>query len=343
MASQGDLSIPANIENHILYASLNSSMLGNLLIGIFPNSKAVLSIMINITNSAGIYTVTYGGTVYLLFFKSTSTVSRQVVLAAISLLYLLSITDAILQWYFLNVSFIVHGDSRDSIFWESLSAPLWLSTVNSALLSASFIVSDGLLIWRCYHVWGRRLKVIAFPIILYGAEIALSVADLVLQATIPLISSPEEASIENKVATAQQFTSLGTTATTTFLIGWMFFSAFKNGALHSESQYTRILVIIVESSAIYSVILTLSAVAGVIPQTYTIESPLSQWDYYVTTLLMNVSGLAPTVMVARLALRSSKNANASDTRSDDDMRFRNAQSLTDTEKGLRGVITLDIV
>lgn len=108
----------------------------------------------------------YGGTVYFhsmcshfelekIFIeravtKKPTSVNRRVVLIAISALYLLAIVNLILEWYFVNWSLVVNGDTRESIFWSSLRGPSWFGSLYSFLLDASLVVSDGLLVGYIY-------------------------------------------------------------------------------------------------------------------------------------------------------------------------------------------------
>lgn len=78
--------------------------------------------------------------------RKPSSWSRCVVLTAISVLYMLCFLEFIFQWYFLDWCIVFNGETRDSMFWTSVSGPLWLITINEFLQNFAFIISDGLLV-----------------------------------------------------------------------------------------------------------------------------------------------------------------------------------------------------
>ncbi|KJA17197.1 hypothetical protein HYPSUDRAFT_57828 [Hypholoma sublateritium FD-334 SS-4] len=81
------------------------------------------------------------------------------VITAISLLYLSNVADTGVQWFFLKKTVIANGETRDTAF---------------AALSQ---IADGLLVWRCYHVWGKSFRVIFPSLVLVVAETAILNAD----------------------------------------------------------------------------------------------------------------------------------------------------------------------
>ncbi|PPQ95064.1 hypothetical protein CVT25_002015 [Psilocybe cyanescens] len=70
--------------------------------------------------------------------------------------------------------------------------------------------------------------------------------------------------------------------------------------------------LIIESAAAYSMVLLLKSIIVVVPSTVVLGSPLRQVDYYMEGILIFVSGIAPTVLVARIATND-KNSVASST------------------------------
>lgn len=120
------------------------------------------------------------------------------------------------------------------------------------------------------------------------------------------------------------FISLVTTASATALIGYKIHTASEN-VWRSKSRYNRILTTIIQSSAVYSLVLLLLILTTFIPPFNTIESPWSEVQFYLEVILSVVSvcykytpsgiqytwifqqGMAPTGMVARLACSSPGN------------------------------------
>ncbi|PPQ94739.1 hypothetical protein CVT25_007704 [Psilocybe cyanescens] len=72
---------------------------------------------------------------------------------------------------------------------------------------------------------------------------------------------------------------------------------------HSPSKrlFNRIVVVIIESAAAYSLILLLYAIIFAIPSVGVFGSPLSEADYYMEAIVTVAAGMAPTILVARMA------------------------------------------
>ncbi|KAH9480915.1 hypothetical protein JR316_0007517 [Psilocybe cubensis] len=283
-----DNSIPTNFAEQIISASLNSSMLYNL--------------------AMGMYTMLYGGTFYLYVSRKTAHAGRRTVLWAISALYFFTLLVFIMQWYQLNSAFVLNGETRDSIFFAiSLVNPQWMWQASVILLNFTLAVADGLLVWRCYHVWGQSLKVALVPSMLFLAEIGLTVTSAVLNSIFGEITYNEaETKLANNITCALDFISLGTTVTCTCLIWYRIHSTLRLGGPSAKGPIIRALILIVESAALYSAVLLLDAVSFVVPAFSKEESPLFEFGYYITILLNMAAGIAPTIMVARLAFMNQK-------------------------------------
>lgn len=78
--------------------------------------------------------------------KKSAHPNRRVVLTVISVLYLLAFMNFIFDWYFLDWSLVVNGDTRDTMFRSTLGSPLWLDVLDDFLFNCSLVVSDGFLV-----------------------------------------------------------------------------------------------------------------------------------------------------------------------------------------------------
>ncbi|PPQ93632.1 hypothetical protein CVT25_000818 [Psilocybe cyanescens] len=286
---------PVNVQENQISANLNSSMFLNFLMGI--------------------YTMVYGGTMYLYLSKKPANLNRLIVLSTISVLYLICFLYFIVQWYFLDWVVVVNGDTRESIFLSTVGDGLeWTWILNDFLQISMFIISDGLLIWRCYHVWGQSFWAILAPLILLVAEFGLFVATTAFNAQFGWITSDANATLFNNISSALIFVSLGTTVIVTFIIGYRVHSTSRIHHLSSRRLYNHIVIIIIESAAAYSLVLLFEATLGVVPSSVVFGSPWSDAVYYVEVILTVVSGMAPTVLVARIALTDSNSTDASGAR-----------------------------
>ncbi|KAH9478963.1 hypothetical protein JR316_0009426 [Psilocybe cubensis] len=295
--SQPSLIELVKVENYALSSILNASMLYNFLMGI--------------------YTIVYAGTLYVYLSKRSSSTGRWIVLTCISALYVFSVVNFILHWTFLSRVFIAHGDTKTSIFLASLVNPAWFDITDELCQGLPLVISDALLTWRCYHAWGQSVKIAAVLSLLCIAELALGIAYVVFQSTSASARAPH---VGVNIETALAFISLLATSSATFLIGYRIriVSDTLGGPVRQgrssrairAKAYTRIVVTIVESSAVYAVALFMFALTTVVPVFRDAESPMSQAGLYIDAVLLIVAGLAPTVMVLRLALASANSNNA---------------------------------
>ncbi|PPQ84812.1 hypothetical protein CVT25_015158 [Psilocybe cyanescens] len=305
--SKPDTPIPVNAKVNVIGASLNTSMLFNFLMGI--------------------YTMVYGGTMYLYLSKKPANSKRHIVLSAISVLYLLCFLDFIVQWYYLDWVVVINGDTRESIFSGTVNGLQWISVLSTILASSLLIVSDSLLIWRCYYVWGQSFWAISAPLILLVAEFSLFVATTVLSATLNQITSDANAILFNNITSALTFVSLGTTVITTFIIGYRIHSASQRHDLSSRRLFNHVVTMIMESATAYSLVLLIEAIIIAVPSVEVLGSPLSEAGIYIQAIVIVFAGMAPTVLVARIALTDPNNTNASSalTHISSDFQFRSPQ------------------
>ncbi|PPQ92899.1 hypothetical protein CVT25_010454 [Psilocybe cyanescens] len=282
--STPDVPFSINVQENEISGNLNSSMLFNFLMGI--------------------YTMVYGGTMYLYLSKKPTNSNRHIILSAISLLYLLCLLDFVVEWYYLNWTIVITGDTRESIFLATVGGGLpWTWILSDFLQNSLLIISDGLLIWRCYHVWGQSFWAIVIPSILLVAESGLFVMITVLDVKSSQITSAAGVILYNNILSALTFVSLGTTVITTFLIGYKIYSASPLSRSPSKRLFNCIVKMIIESAAVYALVLLLYAIDIVVPSFGVSGSPMEEAGYYIDAIVTVVAkqGMAPTILVARIA------------------------------------------
>ncbi|PPQ91124.1 hypothetical protein CVT25_013262 [Psilocybe cyanescens] len=286
--STSDQPFSTNFQQAEISSNLNSSMLLNYLMGI--------------------YTLVYAGTLFIYSSNKATHANRRIVLSAISVLYLLCFVQFVVQWYSIDLDVVINGDTRESIFFSTVEGgPKWLWVFANVPFYASFVASDGLLIWRCYHVWGRSFRVISVLLILLLAEFGLFVTATILEGLSHRLTSGANtsAALFNSLTSALVFVSLATTVTTSLLIGYRIYSVARLNGQPSKRLFKHIVVLVIESAAVYSFVLLLDAVFAVIPSFNLVGSPLYQAGYFVDAVLIVVPGMAPTVLVARIAVTNS--------------------------------------
>ncbi|PPQ79586.1 hypothetical protein CVT25_003467 [Psilocybe cyanescens] len=280
--STPEVSIPVDVEKDIIGANLNSSMLLNFLMGV--------------------YTMVYAGTMYLYLSKKAGSSISRTVLSAISVLYLLCVSEFVIQWFFLDLTIVDNGDTRESIFFQTLGgSPDWIILLSDFQFYSALMVSDGLLIWRCFHVWGRSFKVVSVPLLLFIGEFGLFCAEMILAGLSTRITGGPNTNLFNNIESALTFASAGTTVVTTLLIGYRIHltSRIQVSSSTASSKFKHVLRLVIESAAVYSLVVILDAISIVVPPFTNRESPFAEVEYYVESVLIIIAGLAPTVLVAR--------------------------------------------
>ncbi|PPQ81330.1 LOW QUALITY PROTEIN: hypothetical protein CVT25_015086 [Psilocybe cyanescens] len=313
---------PADEEREIS-SNLNSSMLFNfLMVFIFADTTIHHHEFTHLHN--GIRWDDVYSTMSHTVSKKSANMNRRIILSAISILYLICFSNFITQWYILDLSVVINGDTRQSIFIATEFGPVWIFVLTVFLLYSLLIVSDGLLVpsfiapfssavkqvWICFNIWGQSFRIILVPLTLVVVEFGLFVAVIALSVLISQASSDAKATLVNSISSALAFVSSGTTVITSLLIGYKIHSTYRFHDRHFKRLFNHVVIVFIESSAAYSLVLVINATSTVIPSATLFGSPLAQMQYYVDVVLIIVAGMAPTVMVARLGL-----ANPDDFRS----------------------------
>ncbi|KJA15920.1 hypothetical protein HYPSUDRAFT_47981 [Hypholoma sublateritium FD-334 SS-4] len=275
-------------EKAIINATLNSDMLNTLLLGM--------------------YTPLYFGTMYICITGKAS--RNRVVLAAITILYASNVIGGSVLWIDIHRQIGMNGESPLGVLLTEIRGSNF--TPSSVLLEVSsglpLVVADGLLIWRCFRIWDSSLRIIALSLILFLAEIALFLATLVFSFTSSTDST--KSGITNGTGL---FLALAVTLWTTTLIAYRIYSASSHVLNRKRSRFYNILEIITESSFIYSLSLVVIAVLTAIPMTPSNIWTLLKVSVYVGNIFNAITGIAPTITVARVALASNSTSDTEPT------------------------------
>ncbi|PPQ89898.1 hypothetical protein CVT25_004841 [Psilocybe cyanescens] len=211
------------------------------------------------------------------------------------------------NWYYTQVVFIDNGDTRANSFIASIEdGKPWIFIVSDILDFSVFILSDGLLIWRCYHVWGKSRRVLAVLLVFMLAEVGLFVAVVTFTVLLNSLVREEEANLANHIRSAQIFISLTTTIITTVLLAYKIHTASSRVISRSKGVFRHAAVVLVESAAAYSFVILIYAVFGVIPSTNFVGSANYNTTDYMGMVVNIVGGVAPTILVARIVLTDPK-------------------------------------
>ncbi|PPQ74078.1 hypothetical protein CVT25_001464, partial [Psilocybe cyanescens] len=161
-------------------------------------------------------------------------------------------------------------------------------------------------VWRCYHIWGRSKRVIVVPLAL-----------LLLEAGLWVIYN-----------TFVGFAIFTTTIVTTSLIAYKLYSTSISIGASTLQHFRHVVTIVLESAAASSITILIFAII-----------PFLQWGlsegffwrnvyYYMEVLVIAVTGMASTVLVARIALTRANNSAAHSVPTISGLQFQHSRSHT---------------
>lgn len=154
-------------------------------------------------------------------------------------------------------------------------------------------------------MWNRSIRVVALPLVLLLTEIstfvflnhdtssypnsipALTIAVAVYSIRGPIFTNAAKSVLVQYLQCALLFLSFINTTTTTGLIAWRIYPSTRMGAIQQKGQQLRhIMQVLVESAAIFSLVLLVNAIVAVVP--FDIGSGLDVASYFLEILLPTV-------------------------------------------------------
>ncbi|PPQ69932.1 hypothetical protein CVT26_013257 [Gymnopilus dilepis] len=253
----------------------------------------------------GIYTVVYAGTLYLYLTKKSS--RNKVIVWAISLSYWAYSSIVIMDWYRDQSVLLNNLGSRGALYAALFQGPLWPTLVTEVMDFIMTAVADGILIWRCYHVCGYSLRGILIPGFLLFCEVVIDVAVLSLLGASQLEPSRSQVNAISHLIAAQSFVTCATTLSSTTIIAYRIYTTSKREISgRSNRLLMHVLEILVQSAAAYSLVAVAEAISSVVPQSGSTAPSWYASAAYTSLLFIFISGIAPTVLVGRVAMLDGK-------------------------------------
>ncbi|KAF8160316.1 hypothetical protein BJ912DRAFT_1101230 [Pholiota molesta] len=248
----------------------------------------------------GMYTIIYFGTMYIHLTRSAS--KRYIVPATITALFTCNLLFTAVSWYITKWQFVDNGDTRESVFISLFELPHWLNVASNIPYFLSFVLADGLLIWRCFFVWNQSLRAIAAPVLLLTAEIVTFLVQTILQAIYGLVVPTAHLKAQiNSLGFAGYFTTFATSFVTTLLIAYRIRAVATGGT--SQRRFRHITVIVVESGAVYSLAILFGAISTVVlAETTILNARVISLGFYSLVLVNLIAGMSTTILVARVAM-----------------------------------------
>ncbi|KAJ7275984.1 hypothetical protein C8J57DRAFT_1505286 [Mycena rebaudengoi] len=237
----------------------------------------------------GLYTVLFFVTLYGMVFKRQLHKQNVGVFLALIAMYILSTMHIVCRWILMRNAFIDNGDTSTTISLYLLQPPLWLTVLAAIVFTVNTLMADCVLIWRCWTIWNRNWWVVALPICCTLAGAGLGFKSIQEQAAYVLNPNLDRTKFID-FATPYFALSLVTTCLATLLIIFRIITMTERTTRKSRG-YSRIIEIVVESALLYSI-----AMAIFLPLLVTDSSN----DAYAQAVVGQITGLAPTLIVARV-------------------------------------------
>ncbi|KAF4618065.1 hypothetical protein D9613_012672 [Agrocybe pediades] len=270
----------------------------------------------------GIYTGVLGGPLH----KGNRSASKdRIVIGSITALYAVTLLNILISWIYTSVLLCTTGGTLVEVFIASVIEDYMPTSVHVLLDVVEFlgyVIADGLLVWRCFQVYGRDLSSNWLPIGLLVLEISLCITSSVYTCVIRLQPNPPTPHISkinddiNAVANA----SVGVTSVVaTFMICRKVYMHTESGS-RSRKRYQNVLNALIQSSAVYSVTMLCMAIFGFLDTGF-IESSLTvvEISEYLGCFSILVGGLAPTLMIGRLSISPREDTEMSSARLPSDL------------------------
>ncbi|KAF9543670.1 hypothetical protein CPC08DRAFT_730415 [Agrocybe pediades] len=233
----------------------------------------------------GIYTGVFSATIYIYIHKENRTLARdRIIIGSITALFFLTALNAVMNWLYTNILFGTHGATRFKMFLESVSqdVPLGEQIIADLMGFVSYVLADGLLVWRCFHLCGGSFRKALLPIALLTVETEFQ--------TLQNIEVSSRLNAATLVADSQWQQPI-----------------WRHTTLSSRSRrrYQTIINALIESSALYTATAIFEAILD-FTTTGNIESSLEV--FLILDFVDGASqiGLAPTLMIALLFVSSSQ-------------------------------------
>jgi len=231
----------------------------------------------------GIFTVVVGLAIYASVSKKGQWSSLlQPMMFFMLAMYGMATIGLAIHWDEARLGFMNNIQTQDAIY-SSLSPPV--AGLGIVLSYINMAVADGVLAWRCWAIWNRNWKVVVLPIILTMTELATGlVYTIVFMSHDAQVFVPNLELLLGVMDLINSFASLASTLLTTGLITYRILRA--NG-----SKFRAIMEIVIESAALYSIVLIFYIAFSLSPESTAIIPDV---------ILSQITGLAPTLMVARI-------------------------------------------
>ncbi|KAJ6483384.1 hypothetical protein C8R45DRAFT_1075590 [Mycena sanguinolenta] len=198
----------------------------------------------------GLYTAVFLAALYGTITRGREqwSTSRVFVYIPIFAMYIVSTGCSAMLWLVAKRAFIMHGQSPEDTVAYLISSPM-LNLITAAL-PVNIFIADSILIWRCWGVWNRQIKIIILPAtcVLVGAVLgAIVITTEIQEGLVTAVGGKRVAAL----ATSYFTLALVSQLSATLLIIYRIFGL----KLGQTPKYARVIEMLVESAAPNCIIL----------------------------------------------------------------------------------------
>ncbi|KAJ7465866.1 hypothetical protein FB451DRAFT_173748 [Mycena latifolia] len=245
--------------------------------------QALIELFVN-----GLYTALFFAMLYAMVFKRQTHRNSPGLLIALVAMYILSTVHVASRWIQVKLAFIDHAETSITTVAYLIQPPLWLALLAGISLTTTTLISDCVLVWRCWTVWNRNWKIVILPLLTTFVGAGLGFRSLAEQAAYVINPKLDRRAFVD-FATPYFTLSLVTTCLATTLIILRIVTMTEPAARKSRG-YGRVIEIIVESAVLYSVSL-------IVFLPFLVAKSFN--DGYPEAVVAQMTGIAPTLIAAR--------------------------------------------
>ncbi|KAI0313855.1 hypothetical protein OF83DRAFT_1175276 [Amylostereum chailletii] len=186
------------------------------------------------------------------------------------------------------------------------------SFVYLVLFQLNVYLSDAVALWRVYVIWGRRKSIVCSIAVILITLVGVNIIIILLQvavkfpASVPkhLLSFADR--IGGRTYIAYFAVSAFANVWATFMVAWKAWSHRREIRQHLRNRTVKgsvesILMMLVESSVVYSILAILQMLDTDSGALRTLST--GPYYYYLTNIMVQVSGMYPTVVIVLAALQ----------------------------------------
>ncbi|KAJ6568676.1 hypothetical protein B0H19DRAFT_1256401 [Mycena capillaripes] len=202
-----------------------------------------------------------------------------------------------LNWKTIRDGFVVHGDTPGDTVGALTQQSLVLTIIDPTMLVVNTILADCVIIFTCFAVWNRDWRAIALPVLTALSSTALGI--LTVFETARFIESGADPNTFVDYARPYFCLCLATTLVATFLIVFRIIRVSHGTSALGFAGYGAVIEMVVESAFLYSanLVVYIALLYG---------SGTTDNDGYAQAVLIEMTGIAPTLIVARVSFGLSR-------------------------------------